>query len=215
MTHPAGIGYTFVTGQDLIASKQRMHELNDTECIRMVLRGEKGYFAFLVEKYQDKAYNLSYKILRDKEEARDSAQEAFVRAYQALPGFRLDSAFSTWFYRIIYNTCISKIRKEGFTTGFEPEDAVWNDYGNENEAISGLDLEDMRKMLKGAYEVLDPDEIFLAEQFYREECSVKELAGITGLSETNVKVKLFRARQKMYKKIKSVLKEEIHVWQVK
>lgn len=192
-----------------------MHAKNDTEWIRMVLRGEKGYFAFLVEKYQDKAYNLCYKILRNKEEARDSAQEAFIKAYEALPGFRLDSAFSTWFYRIIYNTCISKIRKERFNTGFEPEDAVWNDFSNDNEAISNLNVEDMRKLLKGAYAVLNPDEIFLAEQFYREECSIEELAGMTGLTQSNVKVKLFRARQKMYEQIKSVLKEEIHVWQTK
>jgi len=192
-----------------------MHAKNDTEWIRMVLRGEKGYFAFLVEKYQDKAYNLCYKILRNKEEARDSAQEAFIKAYEALPGFRLDSAFSTWFYRIIYNTCISKIRKERFNTGFEPEDAVWNDFSNDNEAISNLNVEDMRKLLKGAYAVLNPDEIFLAEQFYREECSIEELAGMTGLTQSNIKVKLFRARQKMYEQIKSVLKEEIHVWQTK
>ena len=59
------------------------------------------------------------------------------------------------------------------------------------------------------------DEIFLAEQFYREDCSIEELAVMTGLSQSNVKVKLFRARQKMHAQIKSVLKEEIHVWQTK
>ena len=192
-----------------------MHALNDTECIRMVLRGEKGCFALLVKKYEDKAYNLCYKILKNKEEARDSAQEAFIKAYEALPGFRLDSAFSTWFYRIIYNTCISKIRKDRFVTGFEPDDAVWNGSGNDNEALGNLDQEDMKKMLKGAYEVLSTDEIFLAEQFYREECSIEELAVMTGLSQSNVKVKLFRARQKMHAQIKSVLKEEINVWQTK
>lgn len=181
----------------------------------MVLRGEKAYFACLVKKYGDKAYNLCYKVLRNKEEARDSAQEAFIRAYEALPGFRLDSAFSTWFYRILYNTCISKIRKDRYITGFEPEDAVWNDLGDDNDAIGRLNLEDMRMLLKEAYEVLNPDEIFLTEQFYREECSIEELAGMTGLSQSNVKVKLFRARQKMHAQIKSVLKKEIHVWQTK
>jgi RNA polymerase sigma-70 factor (ECF subfamily) len=181
----------------------------------MVLRGEKGYYACLVKKYEDKAFNLCFKVLRNREEARDSAQEAFIRAYEALPGFRLDSAFSTWFYRILYNTCISKIRKDRYITGFEPDDGVWSDLGDDNEAISRLNLEDMRMLLKGAYEVLNPDEIFLTEQFYREECSIEELAGMTGLSQSNVKVKLFRARQKMHAQIKSVLKEEIQVWQTK
>ena len=192
-----------------------MHEINDTESIRMVLRGEKVYFACLVKKYGDKAYNLCYKVLKNKEEARDSAQEAFIKAYEALPGFRLDSAFSTWFYRIIYNTCISKIRKDRFSTGFEPDDEVWSGLSNDNDAISRLNQEDMQKLLKGAYEVLNPDEVFLAEQFYREECSIEELSSITGLSQSNVKVKLFRARQKMHAQIKSVLKEEIHLWQTK
>jgi len=192
-----------------------MHEINDTECIRMVLRGEKGYFTCLVKKYEGKAYNLCFKILRNKEEARDAAQEAFVKAWEALPGFRLDSAFSTWFYRIIYNTCISKVRKDRYTTGFEPDDAVWNDLSTDNEAICQLDLQDMRNLLKGAYEVLNPDEIFLAEQFYREDCSIEELAGMTGLSQSNVKVKLFRARLKMRAQIDSILKEEVMVWQTK
>jgi RNA polymerase sigma-70 factor (ECF subfamily) len=192
-----------------------MHEINDTECIRMVLRGEKEYFACLVRKYEDKAYNLCYKVLRNKEEARDAAQEAFIKAYEALPGFRLDSAFSTWFYRIIYNACISRIRKDRYITGFEPDDAVWNNTGNDNEAISQLNQEDMQKLLRGAYGVLKPDEIFLAEQFYREECSIEDLAIMTGLSQSNVKVKLFRARQKMHAQIKSVLQEEINVWQTK
>lgn len=192
-----------------------MHEINDTECIRRVLLGEKGSFAFLVRKYEGKAYNLCYKVLRDKEEARDAAQDAFIKAYEALPGFRLDSTFSTWFYRIIYNICISKIRKDRFDSGFEPDDPVWNTTGNDNEALRNLDHEDMQAMIRKAYEVLGPDEIFLAEQFYREECSIEELAVMTGLSQSNVKVKLFRARQKMYLKIKSVLNEEIHVWQTK
>jgi len=192
-----------------------MHEINDTECIRMVLRGEKDYFAFLVKKYESKAYNLCYKILKDKEEARDSAQDAFIRAYEALPAFRLDSAFSTWFYRIIYNTCISKTRKDRYDTGYEAEDPVWNKLENANEAIRHLDQEDMREMLVKAYEILNPVEIFLTEQFYREECSIEELAEMTGLSQSNVKVKLFRARQKMHGQIKSILKEEIHVWQTK
>lgn len=181
----------------------------------MVLRGEKSYFAFLVRKYDDKAYNLCYKLLKDKQEAYDAAQESFIKAWEALPAFRLDSAFSTWFYRIVYNTCISKIRKNRLTTGFGPDDAVWNDSGNDNEALGNLDQEDMQRLLRGAYEVLNPDEIFLTEQFYREGCSVEELAGMTGLSQSNVKVKLFRARQKMHVQIKSVLKEEIILWQIK
>ncbi len=181
----------------------------------MVLRGEKDYYALLVEKYGSKAYNLCFKILKNKEEARDSAQDAFIKAYESLPGFRLDSAFSSWLYRIIYNTCISKVRNDRLNTGYEADDAVWNQVGSDNEAIRKLNEEDMQELLKKAYQALNPDEIFLAEQFYREDCSIQELAVMTGLSQSNVKVKLFRARQKMHAQIKSVLKEEVHLWQTK
>jgi RNA polymerase sigma factor (sigma-70 family) len=192
-----------------------MHAINDTECIRMILRGEKEYYAFLVEKYQDKAYNLCYKMMRNKEEARDCAQDAFIKAYEALPGFRIDSAFSTWFYRILYNTCISKIRKERHETSLIPDEPAWNHYNEVSEAVRNLDQEDTRELLQKAYVCLSSDEVFLVEQFYREECSIEEMAEMAGLSMSNVKVKLFRARQKMHAKIKSVLKEEIHVWQTR
>jgi RNA polymerase sigma-70 factor (ECF subfamily) len=68
-------------------------------------------------------------------------------------------------------------------------------------------------LLTEAYRSLSPDEIFLIDQYYREEASVDELTEMTGLSASNVKVRLFRARQKMHQAISSVLKEEIEIWQ--
>jgi RNA polymerase sigma factor (sigma-70 family) len=215
MTHNRESGYEICNRLFAHPSKSRMQALTDSECIRMILRGDKSYYAHLVEKYQTKAYNLSYRMLKDGESARDATQDAFIRAYEALPGFRLDSAFSTWFYRILYNTCISRIRANRRFTAGEPREDSPGAAGNDNEAIRGLDREDMRRMLKDAYSVLSGEEIFLIEQFYKEECSIEEISGMTGLSHSNVKVRLFRTRKKMYDRIRSVLKEEIHQWQTK
>ena len=192
-----------------------MQEINDTECIRMVLRGQKEYFRYLVSRYQSKAYGLCFKILKNQADAQEAAQEAFVKAYEALPSFRIDSSFSTWFYRIIYNTCMTKIRKDRFTFGLEPDHPALSNYRDDNEAVRSLDAEDMKALLQDAYQALNPGEVFMIELFYREECSIEEIASMTGLSQSNVKIKLFRARQKMYDRIKSGLKEEILIWQTK
>ena len=76
----------------------------DEDLVRRVQRGDKRAFDLLVLKYQQKIVNLIYRFVRDPTEAQDVAQEAFIKAYRALPNFRGDSAFYTWLYRIAINT---------------------------------------------------------------------------------------------------------------
>ncbi|HBB90781.1 MAG: hypothetical protein A2X22_07815 [Bacteroidetes bacterium GWF2_49_14] len=192
-----------------------MDHNQEIECIRAVLKGNTNQFALLVTAYQSGAYNLSYKILGNSEDARDCTQDAFVQAYQALGKFRLDSRFSTWLYRIVYNTCISKTRKESRSVPFTPDSSYYPESMADNDGIGSLDHGDMRMLLDQAYKVLSPDEIFLIDQYYREDATVDELAEMTSLSASNVKVRLFRARQKMHQVITSVLKEEIEIWQTR
>ena len=178
--------------------------LGDTEC-----------YALLVERYQNQAYNLCYKTLRNPEDARECTQDAFVKAYKGLGKFRLDSQFATWFYRIVYNVCLSRIRIRQKSSiqalntggGLEPVD--------ENDGIGLLDQDDRKKLVEKAYRVLSPGDIFLVEQYYREDNSIEELAVMTGLSEANVKIRLLRARRKMRDEIGKYLKQEKTEWQLK
>ncbi|MEO0573942.1 MAG: RNA polymerase sigma factor RpoE [Pseudomonadota bacterium] len=77
---------------------------NDALLVKRVQKGDKGAFDLLVLKYQHKIVNLVSRYVRDKDEAMDVSQEAFIKAYRALPRFRGDSAFYTWLYRIAVNT---------------------------------------------------------------------------------------------------------------
>ena len=86
---------------------------DDAALIERCRAGDVAAFEPLVEKYRQRIWRLAYNILRDREEAWDVAQEAFIRAYQALPSFRGQSAFYTWLYRIVMNVAADRARSRG------------------------------------------------------------------------------------------------------
>ena len=84
----------------------------DLDLVGRCQEGDQQAFRVLVERYEGRVYNLACSILGDREIARDAAQTAFIRAYRALPGFRADSGFYTWLYRIAVNVCLNAAQKE-------------------------------------------------------------------------------------------------------
>jgi RNA polymerase sigma-70 factor (ECF subfamily) len=75
-------------------------------------RGDEQAFGVLVERYKGMLYSMAYRLMKDRGRAEDAAQESFIKAWAALPGFKGESKFSSWVYRICYNTCISELRKK-------------------------------------------------------------------------------------------------------
>ncbi len=84
----------------------------DLDLVRRCQEGDHQAYRVLVERYEGRIYNLACSIVGDREAARDAAQTAFIRAYQALPGFRADAGFYTWIYRIAVNVCLNAAQKE-------------------------------------------------------------------------------------------------------
>ena len=103
----------------------------DQQLVERVQRGDKRAFDLLVSKYQRRLIRLVSRLVKDPSEAEDVAQDAFIRAYRALPNFRGDSAFYTWLYRIGLNTAknhlVSQGRKAPTATEFSSEDAEQRD----------------------------------------------------------------------------------------
>jgi RNA polymerase sigma-70 factor (ECF subfamily) len=192
-----------------------MENHREIECIREVLQGRTGRFAILVAEYQSGAYNLSFRMLGNTEDARDCTQEAFIKAYESLGAFRQDSRFSTWLYRIVYNLCISHLRKAGRIASLTGVSAGLDVGMTDNEGLESLGRDDMKMLLEAAYKALAPEEVFLVDMYYREDCTIEELGEMTGLSKSNVKIKLHRSRLKMHKAIQSIFKEEIEIWQTR
>lgn len=190
-------------------SKQGM--ISDQACIQKVLAGEKNEFRHLVKQYENKAYNLAVKVLKDPESAMECVQASFVKAYESLASFRQESQFSTWFYRIVYNTCISCLRYDQRYQDI-PEGHTVTHFTGEEVVTEGLDQEDLAVMMQKAYGFLHPEEIFIIEQYYREEATVDEIADMTGLSKSNVKIRLFRTRKKLLGIITTLYQEEVKTW---
>ena len=169
-------------------------------------RGDTNAFALLVEQYRDYVFTIAYRILQKREEAEEAAQDAFVKAWKMLGSFKGTSKFSTWLYSIASNTAIDHQRKKHLLTDsldkegsfFQPEDkGALNaqEHMEERERVGTLDK---------ALAQLPEQDSLLVTLFYMHEKSVDEIATITGLSVSNVKVKLFRARAKL----RSVYSEE-------
>lgn len=91
----------------------RPAELGDDELVALAQKGERQAFEELVERYKQKAYRIAFDFTRDREEAKDLSQEAFLRAFTHLKGFDLRAGFYTWFYRILVNVCLDYRRRRG------------------------------------------------------------------------------------------------------
>ena len=176
-----------------------MKDQDDIYHVQSVLAGNTASFAILVERHKELAFNIALKIVRHREDAEEIAQDAFMKAYQSLRSFKGNSKFSTWLYRIVYNAAISHTRKRQheFT---QIDERVMSDT-TEDEIIEDLDKVDsdsQAQMVNAAILRLPPDESALVTLFYMEENSIDDISHITGLSVSNVKVKLHRIRKKLY-----------------
>ncbi len=181
-----------------------MDYTDDNIYISQVLAGKINIFSNIVDHYKDKVYNLAFRICGNHEEAEEIAQDSFLKAYRSLGGFKMKSSFATWLYRIVYNTSISyiRIKKIKFLAIEDfPADATdFIGYSNEEEA----EMEYRNTLINFALQKISEEERGLISLYYYEEMNTGEMAEVTGLSKSNIKVILFRARRKMLEIIKGV-----------
>ncbi len=171
----------------------------DKEIIQHVLNGDVRSFGILIDKHKAKAMTLAMRILKNREDAEEALQDAFVRVYKALSSFEWKSSFSTWLYRIVYNTCVTaagkKDRKyhlsidvvdeEGQLKEIESDD-LQPDIEMESNEFTRIVYEEIEK-LPAAY-----GSTFTL--FTIQEMSYEEIVQVTGLPLGTVKARLFRAR---------------------
>ena len=175
-----------------------MEYKGDTYYIGQILAGNSNAFSHIVDRHKNKAYNLAFRICGNNEEAEELAQDSFVKAYRSLKSFKMKSSFATWLYRIVYNTTISHVRlkKKGVLSLEDfPVDAT--DFIGSNTSEEEADREYRSSLVNFALQKINDDERALISLYYYDEMSTDEIADVTGISKSNIKVKLFRARQKM------------------
>ncbi len=190
------------------------HEL---EWIARILMGERDLFHELIRPYERKVYLTAVSVLRDPTEAEDVAQEAILKAYRALKGFRGDAKFSTWLITITMNEARSRLRKSAKvqvesldSTERDEEDytpflvADWREIPSET-----LEREELATHIERAIANLPPSyrEVFLLRD--KEEMSIEEIAQTLDVTANLVKVRLFRARMLLQKQLTPYLKREL------
>jgi RNA polymerase sigma factor (sigma-70 family) len=187
-----------------------MEKKTDEYYIREILRGDPGSYSHLVDKYKHLAFSLSMKILNQREDAEEASQDAFIKAYNSLGTFNGTSAFRTWFFRIVYNTSISKLRtRKNIEVKLDDVRISDTEITDTENAIGHLSSDDRMKYLQKALLSLEHEERTLLNMYYFDDFSIDEIVSITGMSASNVKVKLFRTRKKLFEKLKNLLKDEV------
>lgn len=89
-----------------------MEKVNDQHYINAVIEGDTNAFSVLVDRYKGMVFSLSLKMLQNREEAEEAAQDTFIKTYKSLSRFNGDSKFSTWIYKITYNNCLDRLKKQ-------------------------------------------------------------------------------------------------------
>ena len=185
----------------------------DQTLVERVQRGDKQAFGLLVVKYQRKLARLLSRLIRDPAEVEDVAQEAFLKAYRALPSFRGDSAFYTWLYRIGVNTAknylVSQGRRAPTSTEFDSEEAETFEDGDQLRDMNTPEhlraTRQIGETVNAAMEAL-PEELRTAIMLRElEGLSYEEIAEIMDCPIGTVRSRIFRAREAVAEKLKPLL----------
>jgi RNA polymerase sigma-70 factor (ECF subfamily) len=182
-----------------------MENVKDLSYVQRVKAGDVQAFTMIVSKYGEMVFTVVRKIVENREDAEDITQEVFIKIFKSLDRFREESNFSTWLYRIAYNTAISELRKRKLFCA-QTEDSLLldnNSYTDENEEETEIKLQYLEKALKN----LPPDESFLITLHYMDEQSVENMSKISNLSVSNIKVKLHRIRRKLSVEINKLMQD--------
>jgi RNA polymerase sigma-70 factor (ECF subfamily) len=185
----------------------------DQQLVERAQGGDKQAFGLLVSKYQRKLGRLLSRFIRDPGEVEDVAQEAFIKAYRALPSFRGDSAFYTWLYRIGINTAknylVAMGRRAPTTTEFDADEAESFEDGDQlrdiNTPESVLASKEIAATVQKAMEDL-PDELRTAIELREiEGLSYEEIASIMNCPIGTVRSRIFRAREAIAARLRPLL----------
>lgn len=171
---------------------------DEPDIIVHILAGKTELFAYFLDTYAPQVFNLIARMVGNEKDAEELTQDTFMKAFQRLSSFHSESTFSTWVYRIAYNTALSALRKEK-NECLAITDKQWECISDQ-EADSALNDESEERIaaLQKAVDRLSPEEKAIITWFYEEGKSIAEIAQITKQTESNIKVRLHRIRKKLY-----------------
>jgi RNA polymerase sigma-70 factor, ECF subfamily len=183
--------------------------MSDLELIEKILLGDQVAMRVLIDRHKTYAYTIAVRIIGIPEEAEEAAQDAFIKAFKSLSKFKQTSKFTTWFYRIVFNTAVSIKRKKRLIT---------EEINNLNEFNHGISenghtlyKEEKNRYLNLALQRLKKEDNTIITLFYLQELSLEEMSVIIDIPANTLKVKLHRARKRLATVLRDLLKEEVNL----
>jgi RNA polymerase sigma-70 factor (ECF subfamily) len=185
----------------------------DRQIIQEIRNGRPRRFAALVDRHRDRALTLATRMVGNREEAEELVQDSFVRAYRSLDEFRGEARFSTWFHRIVYNVCMTKVmrRKErGALFGPDGEDDLTAEVASpeeETDQLRRLEDVELQALLAQAIGRLPEKQRTAVTLFYVQEMTYEEIARVTVQPIGSVKTHLFRGREALRRSVAGMREE--------
>jgi len=201
---------SIVTKGSSLSSNNRMSTNQDQIIIDKILNGNTNAFAELVDKYKDLVFTLALRMIKNREEAEEVSQDTFIKTFKSLEKFKGKSKFSTWVYRIAYNTCLDRLKriKRDYHV-VTIDEFTENQIKTIDNALSHMEKDEQKNEIQKCLNLLPSEDSFLLTLFYFEDQSLEEISEVVGLTANNVKVKLFRSRKKLATVLKEQLEPEI------
>lgn len=167
---------------------------DDLEIIESIRKGNSADFSLLVDRYKNRAYSMLCRMLKDDMDAEEVLQDCFLKAFNALNNFKGDSKFSTWFYRIVYNTAITVISAK--KRKIEKEISSIDDHFNLKSEldINVTEKKDIAEFIHTMIDRLPEKYAAVINLYYLDGMSCDEISNVMDTSLSNVKVILFRSR---------------------
>jgi RNA polymerase sigma-70 factor, ECF subfamily len=186
---------------------------SDSHIISLVLAGNARQFGVLVDRYKDRAFALAFRLLKSREESEEAVQDSFVRAYRSIAEFRGESGFGTWFYRILYNNCLTRLsrRPEAAVSihASEADDGEFVIESGEPGVLESIVADERYELLNLEIQKLPEKYRTIVVLFYVQEQKYEEIASILGVPVSTVKTHLFRARSLLKKRLRDRYNEEM------
>ena len=186
-----------------------MSSLTDREIIEQILTGNTEVYSILIDRYKQLVFTSAIRLLKNREDAEEVAQDVFLSAYYALDTFRGDSKISTWVYRITYNKCLDHLKKNAKRQKLPTVDISESyNIGVMDKQFEAMEQNERKLMVQKAIGQLPGEEALLITLFYLEELTLKEISEIMGQSTNTLKVRLFRGRKRLMSLLNQIFETE-------
>ena len=183
-----------VTLEQKICLKVKMDKLTDSEIIDSVLKGNENDFSLIVDRYKDRAFSLLSGIVKNQMDAEEALQDSFIKAFNALKNFRKDSKFSTWFYRIVYNTGLTVLTSKKRQIELEMSSIEDLQYLKSSDTEIYSITESSKEYIIKMVDKLPVKNSLVIILYYIDGLSLKDISEVLSTSLVNAKVLLYRSR---------------------